>query len=62
MPVFSKLAMQKNKDNNETVLQRDTVHQISRGRSGGPYHVITQFYFYPVISKQQNSINIYPWS
>ena len=22
-----------------------------RGRSGGPYHVITQFYFYPVMSK-----------
>ena len=32
-----------------------------RGRSGGPYHVTTQFYFYPVMSKIQNSINIYPW-
>ena len=31
-----------------------------RGRSGGPYHVTTQFYFYPVMSKIQNSINIYP--
>ena len=30
-------------------------------RSGGPYHVTTQFYFYPVMSKMQNSINIYPW-
>ena len=32
-----------------------------RGKSGGPYHVITQFYFYPVMSKLQNSIIIYPW-
>ena len=32
-----------------------------RGRSGGPYHVTTQFYFYPVMSKIQNSSNIYPW-
>ena len=31
------------------------------GRSGGPYHVTTQFYFYPVMSKIQNSINVYPW-
>ena len=31
------------------------------GRSGGPYHVTTQFYLYPVMSKIQNSINIYPW-
>ena len=31
------------------------------GRSGGPYHVTTQFSFYPVMSKLQHSINIYPW-
>ena len=46
--------------NDKTVLLRDTVHQISRGRSGGPYHITTQFYFDPVMSKIQNSINIYP--
>ena len=32
-----------------------------RGMSRGPYHVTTQFYFYPVISQIQNLINIYPW-
>ena len=32
-----------------------------QGRTGGPYHVTTQFYFYPVMSKIQNSINIHPW-
>ena len=32
-----------------------------RGRSGGPYHVTTQFYFYPVMSNIQNSINIHTW-
>ena len=32
-----------------------------RWRTGGPYHVTTKFYFYPMISNLQNSINIYPW-
>ena len=31
------------------------------GRSAGTYYATTQFYFYPVMSKVQNSINIYPW-
>ena len=30
-------------------------------RGMSPYHVTTQFYCYPVMSKIQNSINIYPW-
>ena len=34
---------------------------VALERSGGEYHVTTQFYFYPVMSKLQNSINIYPW-
>ena len=62
-----------NARNNKTVFLRDTVLQISRGesaaagpltpqrRSSEPYHVITQFYFYPVMSKLQNSIIIHPW-
>ena len=29
--------------------------------SGGPYQMTTQFNFYPVMSKLQNSINNYPW-
>ena len=32
-----------------------------RGRSGGPYHITTQLYFYPMMSKIQNSTNIYLW-
>ena len=52
------------------VLVSDTVHETSRGsrrpltprgRSGGPYHETTQFYFYSIISKPQNSINIHQW-
>ena len=30
----------------KTVQLRDTVHQLSLGRSGGLYHVTTQFYYY----------------
>ena len=30
-------------------------------RSDGLYHITTQFYFYPMMSKLQNSINTYPW-
>ena len=32
-----------------------------QGRSSGPYHTTAPFYFYPVISELQNSINICPW-
>ena len=32
-----------------------------RRRSDGVYHVTTQFCFYPVMTKIQNSTNIYPW-
>ena len=35
--------------------------QSPRGTSDGPYHVTTQFYFYPVMSNIQHSINIYLW-
>ena len=60
--------------NNKTVLLRDTRGESAAaglttgqprprtplGRTGGPYLITTQFYFNPVMSKIQNSINIYP--
>ena len=48
----------KHEYNNKTVLLRDTVHQISRGESAAAELTTGQFYFYPVMSKMQNSINI----
>ena len=32
-----------------------------QGRSSGPYHTTAPFYFYPLISELQKSINICPW-
>ena len=32
-----------------------------RGRCGRPYHATTQFFCYSVMSKEQHSMNIYPW-
>ena len=42
--------------NDKTVLLRETVHQISRGESAADGLTAV-----PVMSKIQNSINIYPW-
>ena len=46
------------KYNNKTVLVCHPVHQTSQGELVAA-RLTAQFYFYPVMSKLQNSINIY---